>query len=73
MPVQLSWLKHWTHTPKTGGPNPPAGTKSYNRQDSMDLWTPFKVVRGSENNLRRGEVKEPRNISLWRNGSVADS
>jgi len=26
------------------------------------LWTPFKVVRGSENNLRRGEVKEPRNM-----------
>lgn len=36
--------------------------QSYNRQDSMDLWTPFKVVRGSENNLRRGEVKEPRNM-----------
>ena len=65
MPAQLSWLKRETHTLKIGGPNPPAGTKSHNRQDSVDLRTPFKVVRGSENNLRRGEVKEPRNMGQY--------
>ena len=73
MPVQLSWLKRETHTLKIGGPNPLAGTKSHNRQDRVDLWTPFKVVRGSENNLRRGEVKEPRNTPAWHNGSARNS
>ena len=40
------------------------GSKSHNSQDREDLWTPFKVIRGSENNLRRGEVKEPRKSAL---------
>ena len=58
--AQLVELPAYIRT--VGGLSPSAGTKSYNSQDSVDLWTPFKVVRGSENNLRRGEVKDPRNM-----------